>query len=185
MVRHDSRNTGYTNETVPEELELLWRYEPRGEWDRLVTSVLGKIIPEIRMMISTDPLVADGKVFVIFNVKLHALDADTGELIWCYDPPFPCRLCSSIAISDGKVFVSFDKTYALDADTGEIIWSFSGDTIAVVDGKIFVGSQAQDKIYRLDADTGKIIKSYKLKGYNLGAYSLAVADEKVFVFFGA
>ncbi|MDI6885636.1 MAG: PQQ-binding-like beta-propeller repeat protein [archaeon] len=422
----------YTNETIPDELELLWSYEPRGWWDRLVTSVLGMIIPEIKMMISTDPLVADGKVFVIFNVKLHAidadtgkliwsyyvpsfgglpfgsviaiaddkvfvsfdktyaldadtgeiiwsfedsgnikavvdgkifvssrdkiycldentgnlirsyeiagpptiaegkifvqsetsvrsylfsmqegiieeleeelnksfikeefpedlkrefrknnisltdyawirkegegkwvvmdeemfivekedgklnvylrshrdkiyiyvldedtgdliwsyeigkdrysttsiaiadgkvfvgfmdeesrdskiyaLDADTGKLIWCYDPPFPCRLCPPIAIADGKVFVSFDKTYALDADTGEIIWSFPGNIKAVVDGKIFVGSQAQDKIYRLDADTGKIIKSYKLKGYNLGAYSIAIADEKVFVFFGA
>ena len=36
MVRHDSRNTGYTNETVPDELELLRRgYDPRGWLDRL------------------------------------------------------------------------------------------------------------------------------------------------------
>lgn len=36
-------------------------------------------IPELRMVMSTDPLVADEKVFVIFNSELHAIDADTGK----------------------------------------------------------------------------------------------------------
>ena len=66
MVRHDSRNTGYTNETVPDELELLWRgYDPRGWLDRF-----------LGMVMSTDPLVADEKVFVIFNSELHAIDRE-------------------------------------------------------------------------------------------------------------
>ena len=37
------------------------------------------VIPELRMVMSTDPLVADEKVFVIFNSELHAIDADTGK----------------------------------------------------------------------------------------------------------
>ena len=58
MVRHDSRNTGYTNETVPDELELLRRgYDPRGWLDRF----LGMVIPELRMVMSTDPLVVDDR----------------------------------------------------------------------------------------------------------------------------
>jgi len=49
--------------------ELLWRgYDPRGWLDRF-----------LRMVMSTDPLVADEKVFVIFNSELHAIDADTGK----------------------------------------------------------------------------------------------------------
>jgi len=56
--------------------ELLWRgYDPRGWLDRF----LGMVIPELRMVMSTDPLVADEKVFVIFNSELHAIDADTGK----------------------------------------------------------------------------------------------------------
>ena len=75
MVRHDSRNTAYTNETVPDELELLWRgYDPRGWLDRFLGIVM-----------STDPLVAD-----------------TGKKIWSYKPE---KYISSIAIADEKVFV--------------------------------------------------------------------------------
>ena len=92
MVRHDSRNTGYTNETVPDELELLRRgYDPKGWLDRF-----------LGMVMSSDPLVADEKVFGVFNSELHAIDADTGDLIWSYEiGKYP----TSIAIADEKVFV--------------------------------------------------------------------------------
>ena len=136
MVRHDSRNTGYTNETVPDELELLWRgYDPMGWLDRF-----------LGMVMSTDPLVADEKVFVIFNSELHAIDADTGKKIWSYNP-FPFGgICPPIAISDGKVFVSFEKIYALDEDTGDLIWSYKPEkyisSIAIANEKVFVGAGA-------------------------------------------
>ena len=49
--------------------ELSWRgYDPRGWLDRF-----------LRMVMSTDPLVADEKVFGVFNSELHAIDADTGK----------------------------------------------------------------------------------------------------------
>ena len=107
MVRHDSRNTGYTNETVPDELELLWRgYDPRGWLDRF-----------LGMVMSTDPVVADEKVFVIFNSELHAIDADTGKKIWTE------KYISSIAIADEKVFVGAgaggEKIYCFGAAKGE------------------------------------------------------------------
>ena len=107
MVRHDSRNTGYTNETVPDELELLWRgYDPRGWLDRF-----------LGMVMSTDPVVADEKVFVIFNSELHAIDADTGKKIWTE------KYISSIAIANEKVFVGAgaggEKIYCFGAAKGE------------------------------------------------------------------
>ena len=110
MVRHDSRNTGYTNETVPDELELLRRgYDPRGWLDRF-----------LGMVMSTDPLVADEKVFGVFNSELHAIDADTGDLIWSYEiGKYP----TSIAIADEKVFVGAgaggEKIYCFGAAKGE------------------------------------------------------------------
>ncbi|TFH39911.1 MAG: hypothetical protein E4G94_10415 [ANME-2 cluster archaeon] len=181
MVQHDSRNTGYTNETVPDEMELLWEsYDPRGWSERFFEM----IFPGLTMMITTDPLVADEKVFVIFNSELHAIDADTGKKIWSYDPSFG-GIWPPIAIADGKVFVSFEKIYAFDADRGEIIWTFE-DTgyiyMAVADGKIFVSSR--DKIYCLDEDTGNLIRSYEIAdppAIAIIADPPAIAEGKIFV----
>jgi len=100
MVRHDSRNTGYTNETVPDELELLRRgYDPRGWLDRF-----------LGMVMSTDPLVAD-----------------TGKKIWSYEiGKYPTSIATPIAIASGKVFFGSEdsKIYALDEDTGDLILVF-------------------------------------------------------------
>ena len=76
------------------------------------------------MVMSTDPLVADEKVFVIFNSELHAIDADTGEIIWSYEiGKYPTSIATSIAIADEKVFVGAgaggEKIYCFDAAKGE------------------------------------------------------------------
>ena len=84
MVRHDSRNTGCTNETVPDELELLWRgYDPMGWLDRF-----------LGMVMSTDPLVGDtGKKIwtekyissiAIANEKVFVGAGAGGEKIYCF-----------------------------------------------------------------------------------------------------
>ena len=72
------------------------------------------------MVMSTDPLVADEKVFVIFNSELHAIDADTGKKIWSYEIG---KYISSIAIANEKVFVGAgaggEKIYCFGAAKGE------------------------------------------------------------------
>jgi len=94
--------------------ELLWRgYDPKGWLDRF-----------LRMVMSTDPLVADEKVFGVFNSELHAIDADTGEIIWSYEiGKYPTSIATSIAIADEKVFVGAgaggEKIYCFDAAKGE------------------------------------------------------------------
>lgn len=45
MFHHDARHTGYTDEKVPDDLELLWSYETGGQ-------------------VESSPAVANGKVFV-------------------------------------------------------------------------------------------------------------------------
>lgn len=185
---HDSCNTGYTNETIPDEPELLWSYEIPW-WEQLFYfkregyRITVFLFPE---RISSYPVVADGKVFVIFNNKLYAFDADTGKIIWSYKPysfeglPFS----SVIAIDDGKLFVKFDKIYAFNADTGKIIWSVAiknVHSIAVAEGKLYVISEdpevLSDKIYILDEDTGDLIRCFRIEN----PVGIAVANGKIFV----
>ncbi len=185
---HDSCNTGYTNETIPDEPELLWSYEIPW-WEQLFYfkregyRITVFLFPE---RISSYPVVADGKVFVIFNNKLYAFDADTGKIIWSYKPysfeglPFS----SVIAIDDGKLFVKFDKIYAFNADTGKIIWSVAiknVHSIAVAEGKLYVISEdpevLSDNIYILDEDTGDLIRCFRIEN----PVGIAVANGKIFV----
>ncbi len=173
MALHDSRNTGYTNETVPDELGLLWSCSIQGWWD--LNRLLAVVIPEVKMTSADLQIrVAEGKVVVIpFADKIYTLNADTGKIIWSH--PFG-GLSPPVAIADGKVFVSFDKIYAFDADTGKTIWSYEiKGGITVVDGKIFVSPRARNKIYVLDGDTGNLIRSYEIAGPS------AIAEGKIFV----
>jgi outer membrane protein assembly factor BamB len=48
MFRHDARHTGCTDESIPDDLELLWSYETGG-------------------YVESSPTVANGKVFVGAN----------------------------------------------------------------------------------------------------------------------
>jgi len=121
------------------------------------------VIPELRMVMSTDPLVADEKVFVIFNSELHAIDADTGEIIWSYE------IKGSIAVADWKIFVSpwaRDKIYVLDEDNGNLITSYEiSDSPAIAgirgppaiaEGKIFVKSEISVQSYLFSVQEGII-----------------------------
>ena len=184
MFHHDLRHTGYTNETIPDDLELLWSFETAGE-------------------VVSSPAVADGKVFVgSCDDKIYCLDENTGRLLWSFETAG--EVASSPAVVDGKVFVGScdidrpydNKIYCLDENTGELIWSFeTGDDVhsspAVTNGKVFVGSH-DSNIYCLDENTGELIWSFETGGYLvMPRYgynridqvwsSPAVVDGKVFV----
>lgn len=81
------------------------------------------------------PLVIDGVMYVTTNwSKVEAVKADTGEVLWRYDPRVPGNIavrgcCDTVnrgaAYSDGRVFVgTYDgRLQALDAKTGTLLWS--------------------------------------------------------------
>lgn len=159
MIYHDSRHTGYTDEKISDDLELLWSYEV----DNVVSS----------------PIVAEGKVFLgSQNGKIYCLDENNGELIWSYNTGE--KFFSSPAVSDGKVFVSVtNKLYCLNIETGKVIWSneISGSSPTVANGKVFM---YDSKTYCLDEDTGEVIWSYE-SGISGDDYNTpVVADGKVF-----
>ncbi|RLI83921.1 hypothetical protein DRP07_02770 [Archaeoglobales archaeon] len=182
MFQHDLGHTGYTDEKVPDKLELIWSYETRG----YVSS----------------PAVANGKVFFGtyegkgYNLAgtIYALDEITGRLIWTYKTGDYIPSSSVPAVANGKVFIGDGdgNFYALDENTGKLIWRYkTGHPLysspAVANGKVFISSNygepyaIGDKIYALEEDTGKLVWSYEIKSQDQIICSPAVANGKVFV----
>jgi|GEM_PF-543421 len=205
MFRHDARHTGYTTESIPDDLELVlvWYSQPEiGEWaadsppvvvdgkvffvsDRIYC--LGENIGNFiwsykagRAWTDFSPAVAYGKVFVGSD-KIYCLDADNGNLIWSYKTGAGVE--SSPTVAYGRVFAVSDKIYCLDESNGNLIWSFGEDSFwvdtspAVADGKVFFSSYKT--IYCLDADNGNLMWNYETGSE--GFSSPAVAEEKVFI----
>ena len=80
------------------------------------------------------PIVVDGVMFLTTSwSEVHALDAQTGELLWRYDPKVSgdvgrwacCDVVNrGVAVWKGKVFLGAldGRLIALDAATGEVAW---------------------------------------------------------------
>ncbi|NHN83440.1 PQQ-dependent dehydrogenase, methanol/ethanol family [Acetobacter musti] len=81
------------------------------------------------------PLIVDGVMYASTNwSKIKALKADTGELLWAFDPKVPGNIADKgccdtvnrgIAYWNGKIYIgTFDgRLIALDAKTGRQVWS--------------------------------------------------------------
>ncbi len=79
----------------------------------------------------TTPLVHDGVMYLVHPGNIvQAIEADTGELIWEYDYPYPPESQTlggptrNIAIYQDRIFMAtYDAAIiALDARTGELLW---------------------------------------------------------------
>ena len=133
-------------ERTPPEGSLKWRVQfPVGE------------------NMSSDPAVADGKVYITLNDNsLHALHASTGDIEWTFMGEG--WITSSPVVVNGVVYAgSWDqKVYALDASSGELLWRYTTDDnvsnpLIVEDGTVYVGSGNQ--AYALEAVSGKLLWS--------------------------
>lgn len=89
--------------------------------------------------VPSDPVVADGIVYVGTNAFLRALDAKTGAERWRASAP-----AASLAVVDGTVYAAAGDLLALDAETGTERWRariagpFGGTAPAVADGLVYV-----------------------------------------------
>ena len=174
MLQHDPHHTGYTDEKVSDDLELIWSFSLKS---------------------GGQPTVANGRVFVgSGDHKIYCLDENTGDLIWSYETGN--KVPSTPAVADEKIFIGSGdgKIYCLDENNGNLIWSYkmgegggmgySMDSSPVVaDGKVFVGNatfyrDGKDKIYCLNVNSGNLIWNHEIPG---GLYGSAVADGKIFV----
>lgn len=133
--------------------------------------------------VESTPIVVDGVMYVTSAWSVvYALDADTGEELWVYDPgadkAVGVKACCDVvnrgvAVYDGKVFVGVidGRLEALDAESGERIWS----TVTVdqskpytitgaprtVDGLVYIGNGGAELgvrgyISAYDTNTGKL-----------------------------
>lgn len=117
---------------------------------------------ETKRGLEATPLVVDGKMYVTGSwSRVYALKADTGELLWQYDPKVPpewavnacCGVVNrGVAVWQGKVyFGTLDgRLEALDAATGKLVWSTRTTPLdkpytitgapRVVKGKVIIGN---------------------------------------------
>jgi len=129
------------------------------------------------------PLVVDGVLYTTTDwSKVFAFDAESGKLLWSYDPKVPgetgFRACCDVvnrgpAFYDGKLFVGTldGRLIALDAKTGSLLWSTvtvdqtKPYTITgaprVVKGRVLIGNGGAEYGVRgyvsaYDAATGKL-----------------------------
>lgn len=129
----DARNTGYApSATGPKsDATLAWRFDAETP------------------TMNTSPVVADGTVYAPGSGDpgyLHALDAETGEQLWRFEPAGYAS--SAPAVADGVLYVGTwgKRFYAIDAETGDEVWSvevghrFGSSSSVVHDGTVYVGT---------------------------------------------
>jgi len=119
----------------------------------------------------SSPTVVDGTVYIgsgdpgaiEAEGTLYAVDAETGEMEWEFDPEDD--IVSSPTVIDGTVYVgdfgsgSSGVLYAVDADTGDEDWRYTdcgGITASptLVEGTVYLASE-DGFLYAVDADTGE------------------------------
>jgi outer membrane protein assembly factor BamB len=80
---------------------------------------------------------------------MYAFDANTGEVIWSYQPETSGYFCSGTAIAYGTVYVpnKDGHIYAFNLTNGDLVWKYKGPGTmlfpgmpTVADGKVYVTS---------------------------------------------
>ena len=140
QLQHDPEHTGHTPDQPKPPYSVKWTrdlHEP--------------------MQTASQPIVADGKVFVgTGHGNLHALNRDTGETVWIY--PTEAPIFGPPAYKGGVVYVcSLDHyCHAVSSDNGNRIWAFeTGEPIwaspVIADNKVFVAGR-DGFVYALDPE---------------------------------
>ncbi len=145
-----------------------------------------------RRGLEATPLVVDGVIFTTGTWSVvYAIAAQTGELIWSYDPEVPavygplacCDVVNrGVALYRGKVYVATldGRLVALDAATGAPVWATltidrsKAYTVTgaprVADGKVIIGNGGAEYGVRgyvtaYDAETGvQVWRTYTVPG---------------------
>ena len=118
QYRADAGRSGYTNNQLPSDLSLIWKYEqkaPTPAWTGAHTRMVFDYAYE--------PVISGGTLYFgsSSDCKLYALDASTGEERWSFFTDAPIRLAP--AVWKDRVFVTSDDgcLYCL-SQTGELLW---------------------------------------------------------------
>lgn len=120
-----------------------------------------------RQRISTDPVIADGRIFTIDSAATLVATGTDGARLWSFDmtPKGDKSNDASgggLALAEGKLFVTngFGRLYAIDPASGEVLWEqrlgATGSGSPTVFGGLVYVISGDDLAWALDTDTGRI-----------------------------
>ena len=195
MYQHDAANTGFSESSLPDSLNL--------SWNRSYSEITNASF----MSPYSSPIIANGKIFIAgrtTEADIFALNENNGSLIWkknlnLNEKSTYFSYPNSPAVLNGKVFICFgslfsfppkSKIFALDENTGDIIWESSFYTqsfytsVTVSDNKVVVGGHFTNifpisRLHVFDANNGDLIWSKTMLGYYES--TPIISDNTVFV----
>ena len=151
IYRGDNGHSGYTLETLPTPLSLLWRH----------TTVAARAN-------AASPAFANGLVYFGSGPNIYALNTVDGSLAWSF--PTTGKFAASPTVVDGFLYAGNDnaQVYKLDARTGKQIWVKKVGGVVrsspVVDGGLVYFGSADQNGYAVSADTGQTVWTAQTNG---------------------
>ena len=172
MFRGDEQSTGVASSVLPNELEILWKFEvPKGAFEGSAAIVRELGDNSKRTVYIAD---LDGKVF--------ALDLETGQKKWEFKSEI--GFVTSPAVKKGRIYIGdIDGIFYCIGEDGKEIWRFQ--TQGEIDSSanfykdnVLVGSQ-DACLYALNQETGAI--AWKYESQDQIRCSATVAGNRAFV----
>ncbi len=164
IFRGNPTQTGIANSTLPEQLDILWRFKTNDA-------------------IEGTPAIVNGTVYIgSFDEHLYAIDLATGKEKWKFKGgPFK----AAVSVRGDRVYGGDidGKLYCLDAATGKKHWTYETDG-EITSGANFAGEailfgSSDEHLHCLSKD-GKLLWKFKIPGGPVNG-SPAVIGERTFV----
>ena len=143
MFRGDVGSTGVADTTLPDQLDVLWKFQvPKGAFE-------------------STPAIVDGIVYAAdLDGKVFAFQLENGNKKW--EAEFDAGFVAPVACHNDLIYVGdYDgKMYCLDKN-GKKVWEFQTDaeinsSANFYQDKVLFGSQ-DARLYCLDAKSGKLV----------------------------
>lgn len=155
VYRNDIGHSGYTPDTLPTPMTLLWRHT--------TVAAPGS---------TASPASAGGLVYFGSGPRVYALNAADGSLAWQFPASEDAtdKFASTPTLADGFLYIGCDNSqvYKLDAKTGKQVWAKKvGGAVRsspVVDGGLVYFGCADQNGYALSTDTGQTAWSSPTQG---------------------
>jgi outer membrane protein assembly factor BamB len=191
VFRGDALATGIAESTLPENLEVLWKFNSNTHGFEATVAIVdglvfaGSLDGELYVLSLADgslkwkhhtelgfnapPGVANGRVFAgDADGRFYCLEAATGKPLWGYESGAEIDSGPNF-YKDWVLFGSQDATlYCLEQATGKLVWKYTiGDQVrcspTIVEGRAFLAG-CDAKLHIIDLDKGEAITRSRSTG---------------------
>ncbi len=166
MFRGGQGLLGRASGSLPDKLDLIWRFKTNGP-------------------VKSSPAIVGGRVFVgSSDANVYSIDIKDGRKIWSYKTDAAVEASPCVIAGDVYVGSQGGFLYALDANTSSLKWKYktggeipgAANWTTSPDGRllrIIVGSY-DDKLHCVDATTGREVWTYASENYINGSPAIDV-----------